>query len=107
MAGVRNPDTEEWTDVRIEILKSLKLRGYSASQIAKQLGGTTRCAVIAKLHRLGLYVKDAKGKTRPAPTGYSEAHDAGNKGKGKVLDLSPPERLAVRRFSWERADANP
>jgi GcrA cell cycle regulator len=43
-----------WTDERVETLKRLWLDGLSASQIAKQLGGVTRNAVIGKVHRLGL-----------------------------------------------------
>ena len=43
-----------WTDERVECLKKLWLDGISASQIAKQLGGVTRNAVIGKVHRLGL-----------------------------------------------------
>ena len=44
-----------WTEERVEVLKKLWLDGFSASQIAKQLGGgLTRNAVIGKVHRLGL-----------------------------------------------------
>jgi len=43
-----------WTDERVEQLKKLWADGLSASQIAKQLGGVTRNAVIGKVHRLGL-----------------------------------------------------
>jgi len=43
-----------WTDERVETLKKLWQDGLSASQIAKQLGGVTRNAVIGKVHRLGL-----------------------------------------------------
>ena len=43
-----------WTDERVTTLKKLWLDGLSASQIAKQLGGVTRNAVIGKVHRLGL-----------------------------------------------------
>jgi GcrA cell cycle regulator len=43
-----------WSDDRITTLKSLWLDGLSASQIATQLGGVTRNAVIGKIHRLGL-----------------------------------------------------
>jgi len=35
-------------------LKKLWAEGHSASQIAKELGGVTRNAVIGKVHRLGL-----------------------------------------------------
>jgi GcrA cell cycle regulator len=43
-----------WTEERVEILKKLWQDGLSASQIAKQLSGVTRNAVIGKVHRLGL-----------------------------------------------------
>ena len=43
-----------WTEDRVEVLKKLWAEGHSASQIAKQLGGVTRNAVIGKVHRLGL-----------------------------------------------------
>jgi GcrA cell cycle regulator len=43
-----------WNDERVETLRKLWTDGLSASQIAKQLGGVTRNAVIGKVHRLGL-----------------------------------------------------
>ena len=43
-----------WTDERVELLKKLWAEGLSASQIAAELGGVTRNAVIDKVHRLGL-----------------------------------------------------
>ena len=43
-----------WTDERVELLKKLWAEGLSASQIAAELGGVTRNAVIGKVHRLGL-----------------------------------------------------
>jgi GcrA cell cycle regulator len=43
-----------WTDERVEMLKKLWTDGLSASQIAAELGGITRNAVIGKVHRLGL-----------------------------------------------------
>jgi len=43
-----------WSDDRVELLKRLWGEGQSASQIAKELGGVTRNAVIGKVHRLGL-----------------------------------------------------
>lgn len=43
-----------WTDERVELLKKLWQDGLSASQIAGELGGVTRNAVIGKVHRLGL-----------------------------------------------------
>lgn len=43
-----------WNDDRVATLRKLWAEGLSASQIAKQLGGVTRNAVIGKVHRLGL-----------------------------------------------------
>jgi GcrA cell cycle regulator len=58
-----------WTDERVETLKKLWSDGLSASQIAKQLGGVTRNAVIGKVHRLGLSGRAAPSQParRPAP----------------------------------------
>jgi GcrA cell cycle regulator len=56
-----------WTDDRVATLKKLWLDGLSASQIAKQLGGVTRNAVIGKVHRLGLSGRAAPSQpARPA-----------------------------------------
>src|SRR6202035_3709061 len=43
-----------WIEERVESLKKLWGEGLSASQIAAELGGITRNAVIGKVHRLGL-----------------------------------------------------
>lgn len=43
-----------WTDEKVEELRKLWAKGYSASQIADSIGGVTRNAVIGKVHRLGL-----------------------------------------------------
>lgn len=51
-----------WTDERVEKLKKLYQEGLSASQIAKQLGGVTRNAVIGKVSRLGLTGRAAPSK---------------------------------------------
>lgn len=49
-----------WTDERIEKLTKMWEGGATASQIAEELGGVSRNAVIGKAHRLGL-------KARPSP----------------------------------------
>ena len=54
-----------WTDQRIDQLKSLWEKGLTASQIADELGGVSRNAVIGKAHRLGL-------KSRPSPVKANE-----------------------------------
>ncbi|WP_136659884.1 GcrA family cell cycle regulator [Nitratireductor sp. XY-223] len=43
-----------WTDERVDRLKKLWADGLSASQIAAELGGVSRNAVIGKVHRLNL-----------------------------------------------------
>lgn len=55
-----------WTDERVETLKKMWSEGQSASQIAKELGGVTRNAVIGKVHRLGLSNR-VGGPAEPAP----------------------------------------
>ena len=60
-----------WTDERVETLKRMWNEGQSASQIAKELGGVTRNAVIGKVHRLGLSNRVGGGhdedEAAPAP----------------------------------------
>ena len=60
-----------WTDERVELLKKMWSEGQSASQIAKELGGVTRNAVIGKVHRLGLSNRTAG--TGPAPAAAAPA----------------------------------
>ena len=67
-----------WTDQRIDQLKTLWEKGLTASQIADELGGVSRNAVIGKAHRLGL-------KSRPSPV---KANDAEKK---IVLKKAPPK----------------
>jgi GcrA cell cycle regulator len=55
----------EWSTERIEQLRSLWQDGLSASQIAANLGGITRNAVIGKAHRLGLTGRPSPIKNRP------------------------------------------
>lgn len=58
-----------WTDERVEKLKKLWSEGLSASQIAAQLGGVSRNAVIGKVHRLSLPGRaKAGGSTTTART---------------------------------------
>ena len=54
-----------WTDERIERLTKMWEGGSTASQIAEELGGVSRNAVIGKAHRLGL-------KARPSPVKPNE-----------------------------------
>ena len=56
-----------WTDERVELLKKLWADGLSASQIAGELGGVTRNAVIGKVHRLGLSGRAKTSSTTARP----------------------------------------
>ncbi len=56
-----------WTDDRVELLKKLWMDGLSASQIANELGGVTRNAVIGKVHRLGLSGRAKAPAANPRP----------------------------------------
>jgi len=66
-----------WTEERIDRLKAMWTKGATASQIADELGGVSRNAVIGKAHRLGLESrpspvkpgeeKEKKAKAAPAP----------------------------------------
>jgi GcrA cell cycle regulator len=69
-----------WTDERVDLLKKMWSEGQSASQIAKELGGVTRNAVIGKVHRLGLSNRvsgtpgaSAAAKATPEPVNSTEA----------------------------------
>ncbi len=74
-----------WTDERVELLKKMWGDGQSASQIAKELGGVTRNAVIGKVHRLGLSNRTsgaapaAKSESRPKETPKAESKPAAPK----------------------------
>jgi GcrA cell cycle regulator len=58
-----------WTEERIERLKKMWHDGATASQIADELGGVSRNAVIGKAHRLGL-------EQRPSPVRPGEEKEA-------------------------------
>ncbi len=65
-----------WTDERIATLKKMWEGGATASQIAEELGGVSRNAVIGKAHRLGL-------KSRPSPVKANEKKKAAKKAAPK------------------------
>ena len=71
-----------WTDERIESLRNMWEKGLTASQIADELGGVSRNAVIGKAHRLGL-------KSRPSPVKATEK-------------VAKPAKVAARMAQWFR-----
>ncbi|NNM75867.1 GcrA cell cycle regulator [Sphingomonas sp. ID1715] len=103
-----------WTDERIEQLKSMWEKGMTASQIADELGGVSRNAVIGKAHRLGLQarpspVRDAKEEGGspipaapvPAPEPRAEAP------RPAPVRAAPPERPAATPVTAAAGDAPP
>ena len=83
-----------WTDERIDRLKELWSQGMTASQIADELGGVSRNAVIGKAHRLGL-------QSRPSPVKPNEPDapaKAPRQGRGRAARRAPnaaPKRRAA------------
>jgi GcrA cell cycle regulator len=74
-ADVPNLDKRrhDWTDERIQRLKQLWAEGHSCSQIAADMGGITRNAVIGKVHRLDLAGRiTAAPRYRSGPVSYEE-----------------------------------
>jgi GcrA cell cycle regulator len=77
-----------WTDERIDKLRTMWEGGATASQIAEELGGVSRNAVIGKAHRLGLKarpspVKPNEKPLRPATQEVREGDD------GSMQDAAP------------------
>lgn len=62
-----------WTDERIEQLRTMWERGMTASQIAEELGGVSRNAVIGKAHRLGLQARPSPVKPGEVPARAAKA----------------------------------
>lgn len=78
-----------WTDERIEKLTKMWEGGATASQIAEELGGVSRNAVIGKAHRLGL-------KARPSPVKANEKDAAPAPAKQPKAEGAPRPTPAPR-----------
>jgi GcrA cell cycle regulator len=79
-----------WTDERIERLKKMWAQGATASQIADELGGVSRNAVIGKAHRLGL-------EQRPSPVKPGEEKE--------VKKAAPAPAAAAPKAAAPKTDA--
>ncbi|OBX19595.1 GcrA cell cycle regulator [Erythrobacter sp. QSSC1-22B] len=82
-----------WTDERIATLKKMWEGGSTASQIAEELGGVSRNAVIGKAHRLDL-------KARPSPVKTAEK-------KAVAVKKAKPAAKPVAKKPQASADAPP
>lgn len=74
-----------WTDERIGTLRKMWEGGATASEIAAELGGVSRNAVIGKAHRLGL-------KARPSPVKANEKKKASAPAKKTAAPATAPAR---------------
>lgn len=74
-----------WTDERVDLLRRLWSEGLSASQIAAQLGGVSRNAVIGKVHRLKL---SSRGRATAAPARQKKAPAASTAAATKTVSRS-------------------
>ena len=83
-----------WTDDRVETLKRMWGEGASASQIAKELGGVTRNAVIGKVHRLGLSNRTTGATAKP--TGPAAAAPAAKEAPAKPAPKPEPKTEPAR-----------
>ncbi len=84
-----------WTDERVETLRAMWAEGKSASQIAKELGGVTRNAVIGKVHRLGLSNRGPNGD-RPEETEPASPIDPPIAVEPETAEAAPAEAAAFR-----------
>ena len=85
-----------WTEERIERLRKMWHDGATASQIADELGGVSRNAVIGKAHRLGL-------EQRPSPVKPGEEKDS----KKVAAPAAAPKEIAPKADSATAAPAAP
>jgi GcrA cell cycle regulator len=81
-----------WTDERIDRLKSLWMQGMTASQIAEELGGVSRNAVIGKAHRLGLQSRPSPVKPNEEEGDASEAEPGASTAPWEAPAASDPVR---------------
>ena len=98
-----------WTDDRVSTLRRLWASGRSASQIADELGGVTRNAVIGKVHRLGLSGRDRAGtgaaaqavleRTKVKPAVRKSPPKAKPKTAAEVVQARPAPKAAPKPAS--------
>lgn len=86
-----------WTDERIATLRKMWEGGATASEIAAELGGVSRNAVIGKAHRLGL-------KARPSPVKANEKKKAPAAPARKPAPAARPAAAEPRAEAPERPE---
>ena len=89
-----------WTEERIAKLTKMWEGGSTASQIADELGGVSRNAVIGKAHRLGL-------KARPSPVKAKEKKKPAPKKKVVAAPIAPKPKVKPAAKSAAAPAAEP
>jgi GcrA cell cycle regulator len=87
-----------WTDERIDRLKKMWTQGATASQIADELGGVSRNAVIGKAHRLGLDARPSPvkpGEEKEKKPAAAAAAPAASTAKAAPRAEAPAPRAAA------------
>ena len=87
-----------WTEERIEKLTRMWEGGSTASQIAEELGGVSRNAVIGKAHRLGLKARPSPVRANEKASGDRTSGDrtSGERGNEKGDASAAPATKAAR-----------
>jgi GcrA cell cycle regulator len=93
-----------WTDERIDRLKELWTQGMTASQIADELGGVSRNAVIGKAHRLGLQSRPSPVKPNEAP---GEIQPSPFQPEAEILPAAAPAKAEAEPETEAEARTEP
>jgi GcrA cell cycle regulator len=94
-----------WTDERIDRLKALWTQGMTASQIADELGGVSRNAVIGKAHRLGLQARPSPVKPNEIPGDAVAVPETEAEAEPYPVDAEPDETEVETESAPEPAAA--
>jgi GcrA cell cycle regulator len=85
----------DWTQDRIDTLRRLSQEGRTARQIAEQLGGVSRNAVIGKLNRLN-GVGEGKPRSAPKPVTAKVVRITGAAASPRQRTAPTPPRPAIQ-----------
>ena len=96
-----------WTEERIERLKKMWHEGATASQIADELGGVSRNAVIGKAHRLGLEQRPSPVKPGEEKEKKASAAPAATAPKPAPKAETPQPRAGAPRAAASHAPGAP
>jgi GcrA cell cycle regulator len=96
-----------WTNERIDQLKTMWERGMTASQIAEELGGVSRNAVIGKAHRLGLQARPSPVKSGDSTPKAAAPRKPAPEAAPAPAPVAPAPRPAVTASAPAPAPAAP